>query len=90
MTTEVVIPVRMEPPEEGEDDDGWVFLTCDAIQGCHAMAETVEKGLEYIADIARVIFELQHEENLPLEPIFEGAPMDAVFKARMVEEGQRA
>ena len=81
----VVIPVHVEPLEEG----GYLAI-CEAIQGCHAEGETVAEALEYIEDVARVLLELQREEGLPLDPIFDGVEPDAVIKARLVEDLRRA
>jgi predicted RNase H-like HicB family nuclease len=76
----VVIPVRVEPLEAG-----WFLAICDVIQGCLAEGETVAKALEYIEDVARILFELQREEGLPLDPIFEGVEPGTVIQARLVE-----
>ncbi|MDZ4278730.1 MAG: type II toxin-antitoxin system HicB family antitoxin [Dehalococcoidia bacterium] len=77
---QVVIPVHVEPLE-----DGWHLAICDAIQGCHAEGDTVKEALENIEDAARILFELEREKGLRLDPIFEGVPADAVIKAQLVE-----
>jgi predicted RNase H-like HicB family nuclease len=85
LNKEVAIPVRIEPLE-----DGWHLAICDVIQGCHAEGETIPEVLENIEDVARIILELQREKGLPLDPLFDGVPPDAVIRAKLVEDLDRA
>jgi predicted RNase H-like HicB family nuclease len=80
----VVIPVHVEPLEEG----GYLAV-CDAIQGCHAEGESVEAAFENIEDVARILLDLQREEGLPLDPIFEGIESGAVIRAELIENSSR-
>lgn len=81
----LVIPVQVEALEEG----GYLAV-CDVIQGCHAEGETVAEALDNIEDVARILLELQREENLLLDKIFDSVGPDAVIKAQLVEGDRRA
>ena len=83
--SEVVIPVRVEVLDEG----GYLAI-CDAIQGCHAEGETVAEALECIEDVARILLDLQREEGLPPDSIFEGIESGAVIRAELIENSSRA
>ncbi len=83
--SKVVIPVRVESLE-----DGRYLAICDAIQGCHAEGESLAEALECIEDVARILLELQREEGLPLDPIFEGIESGAVIRAELIENSSRA
>ena len=77
----VRIPVQIEPLEEGGD-----LAICDRIQGCHAEGETISEALENIEDVARILLELQVEENLICDEIFEQVEPGVVIEARLIED----
>jgi predicted RNase H-like HicB family nuclease len=82
---EVPIPVRIQPLE-----DGRYLAICDVIQGCHAEGETVSEALVYIEDVARILLDLQREEGLPLDPIFEGIESGVTIRAELIENSSCA
>ena len=78
--SKVVIPVRIESLDEGGR-----LAICDAIQGCHAEGETVPEALENLEDVARILLELQKEQDLPLDKVFDGVEPGTVIEARLIE-----
>lgn len=80
-TLGVVIPVRIEPLE-----DGWHLAICDAIQGCHAEGETVAEALEAIEDVVRVLLELRLEDGLPLPDELRAFKAGMSVSARLMGE----
>jgi len=77
--TKLVIPVEIEPLEEG----GYLAI-CEAIQGCHAEGETVAEALENLEDVARILLELRREDGLPLPEGLEQLEPGSVIKAQLV------
>ena len=78
--SEVRIPVQIESLQEG----GYLAI-CDAIQGCHAEGETVDEALENVEDVARILLELQREQDLPLDKIFDDVERGAVVKVQLID-----
>ena len=83
--SKVVIPVRIE----SLDKSGCLAI-CDAIQGCHAEGETVPEALENLEDMARILLELQREQDLPLDKVFDGVEPGTAIEARLIEGQNRA
>lgn len=77
--SKLVIPVEIEPLEEG----GYLAV-CDAIQGCHAEGETVAEALENLEDVARILLELRREDGLPFPDGLQTLEPGAVIKAQLV------
>lgn len=77
--TKVIIPVEIEPLEEG----GYL-ATCEAIQGCHAEGETVAEALENLEDVARILLELRQEDGLPPPEGLRQLEPGTVIKAQLV------
>jgi len=77
-TAKIAIPVYVESLDEG----GYLAI-CDRIQGCHAEGETIAEALENIEDVARILLELQREQKLSVDAIFEGADANTVFVAEL-------
>jgi predicted RNase H-like HicB family nuclease len=65
-------------------EEGGYLAVCDIIQGCHAEGDTISEALENIEDVARIILELQREENLPIDAMFEGADRNTVLEAEVI------
>ena len=72
--------VRIQPLDHGR-----YLAICDAIQGCHAEGETVAEALENIEDVARILLELQKEENLPTDRLFDRFQPGVRLEARLVD-----
>ena len=77
--SKLVIPVEIEPLEEG----GYL-AACDAIQGCHAEGETVAEALENLEDVARILLELRREDGLPFPEGLQPLEPGSVIKAQLV------
>ena len=77
--TKLVVPVEIEPLEEG----GYLAI-CQAIQGCHAEGETIAEALDNLEDVARILLELRREDGLPLPEGLEQLEPGAVIKAQVV------
>lgn len=81
----IVIPVHVELLEEG----GYLAI-CDAIQGCHAEGETVAEAIENLEDVARILLELQKEQDLPRDKIFEGVETGTIIRAQLTQDANHA
>lgn len=79
MAAKVVLPVRLEPQEEG----GYLAI-CEAIQGCHAEGETVAEALENLEDVARALLEVQKEDRVPLPRDLQEFTAQTVIQAEIV------
>lgn len=75
----VVIPVEVEPLEEG----GYLAV-CEVIQGCHAEGDTVAEALENLQGVAEALLEVQKEDGVPLPPGLEAFRPGMVIKAQLV------
>ena len=83
--SKVRIPVSIESLEEGG-----VLSDLRGNPGGHAEGETVEEALENIEDVARILLELQKEQDLPVDKIFEDVEPDTVIKAQLIEGQEHA